>query len=285
MIAARFALTLGSLTTLACGPPSAGFDSTSDASETSGSQESSESEDGSSTSTESSSSNATFIPDPDHPSEPVSCDPFMQDCPEGEKCVPYASDGGNWNANKCVPVNGDQAPGEPCIYAGKREGTDDCDASSLCWNVTEVEGELVGECLPFCLGRPDRPQCPEESFCPISGDGSINVCIPRCDPLVQDCDEGRGCYWGGSAFICAVTIDDIPVGEPCGFINDCVPGLVCVTAEVVPNCAGSACCSAFCNTSLGDEQCAVLPGTTCSGFFEEGMEPPGYETVGVCILP
>src|SRR5690606_441875 len=35
------------------------------------------------------------------------CDPFEQDCPEGEKCVAYASTGGNWDANKCVPINGD----------------------------------------------------------------------------------------------------------------------------------------------------------------------------------
>ena len=35
------------------------------------------------------------------------CDPYAQDCPEGEKCVPYASTGSDWNANKCVAIMGD----------------------------------------------------------------------------------------------------------------------------------------------------------------------------------
>jgi len=46
----------------------------------------------------------------------TACDPFLQGCPEGEKCVAYASTGGNWDANKCVPVFGDAGPGESCIY-------------------------------------------------------------------------------------------------------------------------------------------------------------------------
>jgi hypothetical protein len=49
---------------------------------------------------------------------PSECDPFLQDCPEGEKCVSYASSGGSWDANKCVPVLGDGAAGEPCSYGG-----------------------------------------------------------------------------------------------------------------------------------------------------------------------
>jgi hypothetical protein len=277
---AQLVLTLGGLATIACGPPHAGIAGNSGASETTGSESTStEPETGDETGVTSS---ATFVPE-DHPPAPVSCNPFEQDCPEGEKCVPHASDGENWDANKCVPVNGDQAPGEPCSYAGKREGTDDCDASSLCWNVTAVEGELVGECLPFCLGSPDRPECPEGSFCPISAEPSVNVCLPLCDPLVQDCGLGRGCYWSGLGFTCLVTLDDIPAGEPCGFINGCAPGLGCFDAEVVPNCAGSACCSPFCDLSLGDDQCAVVPGTSCSSFFAEGSHPPGYENLGVCI--
>ncbi len=47
------------------------------------------------------------------------CDVFKQDCPEGEKCSAYADDGGtSWNASKCVPVNGDGQPGEPCTVEG-----------------------------------------------------------------------------------------------------------------------------------------------------------------------
>ena len=61
---------------------------------------------------------------------------------------------------------------------------------------------------------------------------------------------------------------------------------MCLTAEVIPNCNGSACCGAFCDTNLGDGPCeAATPGTVCADFFEDGSAPPGYEHVGVCILP
>ena len=271
------------LLTSACGPSAITATSSTTTSDAT-SDEPASTEDSASTDDTGESTHVTFIPD-DQPPDPTSCDPFAQDCAEGEKCVPYASDGGSWDANKCVPVNGDQAPGEPCIYAGAREGTDDCDATSLCWYVEEIEGELVGECLPFCLGNPERYECPEGSFCPISAQGTVNVCLPRCDPVAQNCDGGHGCYWANWDFTCAPTLESIPAGEPCGFINDCAPGHLCATEEVMPDCAGSACCSPFCHLELGDEQCASVPGTVCSSFFEVGTAPPGYEHVGVCILP
>jgi hypothetical protein len=208
------------------------------------------------------------------------CDSFAQDCPDGEKCVPYASSGGTWDALTCVPVMGNQAPGESCTYAGEVESTDDCDATSWCWHVNE---EGMGTCHPFCTGTPDTPECPEASSCTISGDGVINICISNCDPTLQDCDEGLACYWANNGFNCIFTTQDIPPGEPCGFINDCVTGSGC-TAEVLPSCAGSACCSPWCQLGAGDLPCEVLPGTTCVPFFEEDMAPPGYELVGVCII-
>jgi hypothetical protein len=216
----------------------------------------------------------------------IHCDPFMQDCPEGEKCVPYSSMGGNWDANKCVPVMGDQAAGESCIYSGVVDSTDNCDATSFCWDVIDIDGQLIGICAPFCLGTADDPECPVGRTCPISADGGVNVCLTTCDPVAQECDEGRACYWANGNFNCILTTESIPAGEPCGFINDCAEGLGCFTAEVLPDCQGSACCSGFCDLNLGDGPCeALLPGTVCSSFFEENMAPPGYEHVGVCILP
>ena len=32
------------------------------------------------------------------------CDLWGQDCPDGEKCMPWASNGGTWNATRCSPV-------------------------------------------------------------------------------------------------------------------------------------------------------------------------------------
>jgi hypothetical protein len=277
------------LLTVACGPPQLGSsDKTGDSSSSESGTESSTSlgtesgttETGEPPTTETTET-SSFLP---HKEDigPVDCDNFAQDCPEGEKCVPYGSTGGNWDAHKCVPVTGDQAPGEPCTYGGVVEATDDCDATSHCWDVMDIDGQPIGVCMQFCTGFPDAPECPPGSFCI---DYLINLCLPTCDPILQDCSEGLACFWTNANFNCIFTTQDIPAGQPCGFINDCAEGLGCLTAEVLPGCEGSACCSGFCDLELGDGPCeALLPGTVCSSFFEEGMAPPGYDHVGVCIL-
>ena len=221
-----------------------------------------------------------FVPDNDV-SQVSTCDPFLQDCDPGEKCVPYGSTGGNWDANKCVPVLGEGKIGDPCTYDGVVEATDSCDANSMCWNVGDVDGEVLGTCHPFCTGSPDVPMCPGGSSCSISCDGSLTVCIPNCDPLEQDC-LGTGCYWDGSDFSCIFTTQDLEEGESCGFINDCKPGLMCASGEFVPGCEGSACCAAFCD--IAAVSCS-LEGTECVPFFEDGLAPEGQEHIGVCIDP
>lgn len=224
-----------------------------------------------------------FVPMTDF-GTPSECDPFAQDCPDGEKCVPYGSTGGNWDANKCVPVTGSGSAGDPCTYGGTVEATDDCDADTHCWDVMDVDGMAVGVCTPFCEGTADEPICPPETSCLIANEGSINLCVSTCDPLLQDCaGEGLACFWANNDFNCIFTTQNIPLGEPCGYINDCAEGLGCLTAEVLPNCGGSACCGSWCSVSEA-APCPAM-GTECTAFFEEGMAPPGYEDIGVCILP
>jgi hypothetical protein len=178
---------------------------------------------------------------------------------------------------------GGQAPGEPCWYGGVVEATDNCDETSMCWDVMDVDGEAIGICMPFCTGTPDNPECPPGSSCLIGN--TINICIPGCDPILQDCGPGLACYWEGLSFSCIFTTRDIPPGEPCGYINDCAAGSGCVSAELLPSCAGSGCCSRFCNLEQGDQQCESLPGSSCVAFFLAGEEPPGFEHVGMCMLP
>ena len=55
--------------------------------------------------------------------------------------------------------------------------------------------------------------------------------------------------------------------------------------ELVPECAGPACCAPYCDLELGDEPCAALPGTICLPLFEPGQAPPGLEQVGLCATP
>jgi hypothetical protein len=217
---------------------------------------------------------------------PDECDSYLQNCPVGEKCVPYGSDGGEWDAFKCVSIMGEQAPGEPCSYGGVVEASDDCDATSGCWNVQNVDGEPIGTCHLFCAGTPDDPVCPPGSSCTISGDESPAYCVAICDPVAQDCEPGLGCYHAGSTgFQCFLSAQNLPAGEPCGYLDDCAPGLVCLDASVLPTCNGAACCSTFCDLGLGDAQCDAIPGTSCVPFYQEGTAPPEYEHVGVCIVP
>jgi hypothetical protein len=212
------------------------------------------------------------------------CDPFAQECPDGEKCVPYGSTGGNWDANKCVPILGDGQPAEACTYDGTAEATDTCGASSLCWDVLEIDGEAVGTCAPFCKGTPDDPICAEGTSCLIANMGSITLCIATCDPIAQDCPEGQACFWANNGFNCIFTQDSL-LGVPCDMIADCGQGLVCLDAEVLPECAASACCGQWCSLSDPDpDPVCDWEGTECAPFWEPGEAPEGYEDVGVCIV-
>lgn len=221
-----------------------------------------------------------FVPHLDGPPG-ESCDPFAQNCPDGEKCVPYGSTGGSWDANKCVPILGDGQAGEACTYDGTVEATDTCDASSHCWEVQEIEGQWVGSCTSFCKGTPDDPICAEGTSCLIANEGSINLCIATCHPLAQDCPEGLTCSWANNGFNCIFSSQDGQLGDPCVGISDCVTGLWCLSADVLPECAALACCGQLC--SLAEPACD-WEGTECVSFFDAEFAE-GYEDVGVCIVP
>lgn len=223
----------------------------------------------------------TFVEVPDDVIEEA-CDPWMQDCPNGEKCVPYSNNGGPWNANKCVTITGEGQPGDVCTSDGVSQGTDSCGADSHCWDVMDIDGQLQGVCTTFCQGSPDNPVCGPDTACLNANEGSINLCVATCDPLSQDCGSGLGCFWANNDFQCIFTAGDIMGGEACGFINDCAPGHLCAAADLLPNCNGSACCTPYCD--LTTPECGD-PATECSAFFEEGTAPPNYESVGVCIIP
>ena len=78
----------------------------------------------------------------------------------------------------------------------------------------------------------------------------------------------------------------IPYGTPCTYANSCNPGLLCINAEAVPEPACSTatdCCSDICDTTLPN-MCQGA-GQECVPFYEMGMAPPNYETVGVCAIP
>jgi hypothetical protein len=171
--------------------------------------------------------------------------------------------------------------GEACLYGGIVDATDDCDESSACWDVMDVNGESIGTCAPFCSGTPDAPICPPGLSC-LQGNDSIAFCVDDCNPLTQECPNGEACFWTNDSFTCVFTTQDIPTGEPCGFINDCAEGNMCVSAQSLPNCNGPNCCAAFCDLDCGMGVCPQ-PGTECVPFFDMGLAPLGSADVGVCL--
>jgi hypothetical protein len=235
---------------------------------------------------------SVFIMNPDGTGPSNECDLWAQDCPKGEKCMPWANDGGDsWNATRCSPIDGSAGqPGDTCTVEGSGvSGIDDCDIASMCW---DVDGKTnMGICVGFCEGTEDAPFCsnPDEG-CSISNDGTLILCLAYCDPLLQDCPEGSACYPEENGFFCSPDAsgpDLGAIGDPCEYINVCDPGGWCANAESVPDCAGAiGCCSGYCDITDPDANATCLPvGTECVSWYEEGTAPPGYEDVGVCVIP
>lgn len=218
------------------------------------------------------------------------CDVLAQDCPPGDKCMPWADDGSNtWNATRCAPIANDpDAPGEPCTVEGSpASGIDSCELGAMCFHVDPETFE--GTCVAMCTGTPMSPQCeaPEQA-CLIANDGVLALCLDTCDPLAPACDPGMGCYPSGLGddFFCLPTAE-VPgtQGQPCEGLATCDPGLVCLDAAAFPDCAGLACCTEYCDTSAGLPCPGAAEGVVCQPWYEDGMAPPGLETVGVCTLP
>jgi hypothetical protein len=234
-----------------------------------------------------------FITPPDGGGVNIECDIWAQDCPEGEKCMPWANDGGNaWNATRCSPL--DPAPasvGDECTVEGSGvSGIDNCEVSSMCWNVDPESN--MGTCIAFCMGSEANPVCENPgSSCSILNEGTLILCLPNCDPLLQDCNEGEGCYPTNDIFSCVPDAggEQGAFGEGCEFLNVCDPGLFCANPAGVPNCAGSiGCCSSFCDTTdpSATSNCpGNAGGQECVPWFEEGQAPPGYENLGACVIP
>lgn len=221
------------------------------------------------------------------------CDVWTQDCQEGEKCVPWADDGGNsWNATRCVSVMGDGQPGDTCmLFGGEITGLDDCALGSICMRLDD--GTDSGTCVPQCTGTAEAPLCAaDDRMCIISNEGVLTLCMEECDPTIFECPEGLGCYpFGtGGEFICWPDFsgDLGTYGDECYYGNSCDPGHLCVGAANVPGCESDYCCSEVCDTTGPDPDATCMGqagGQMCEPFYSRGEAPPGLEHVGLCLLP
>jgi hypothetical protein len=219
------------------------------------------------------------------------CDLFAQNCPRGEKCMPWANDGvPSWHATRCSPVADDPTQvGEPCTVEGSGySGIDDCDVGLMCWNVDETGS---GVCEDMCSGSLEAPICENpEDFCAIANDGFIALCLRACHPLLQDCEvRNEVCYPLDDEWTCAPEggITDGGHAAPCEYINGCAWGTVCIDAAAFSSCETPRCCSTICDLEdeNADAMCQALdPAQTCQPWYAEGQAPVGYANVGVCMI-
>jgi hypothetical protein len=277
-------MTGGVVTSSTTVPPSTVGSSTSTSTTTSATTDASSGED-----------SATFVADsgcsflcPPDGQNTHECSVWEQNCPAGEKCMPYSADGSpTWNGTRCSPLDPDpDAPGESCTVEGSGvSGVDSCDGTSMCWYVDA--DTLEGTCVSFCTGSEANPMCPDAcQDCTLTAEGVLTICLSVCDPFTTDCGEGFGCYLGGDTLFCGPDIsgDGGAPGEACEFSNECDPGTMCVNGDVIPECDGSGCCTPYC--LVGDDTpCAALPGTECVQLFEVPPSPCTPENLGACAIP
>jgi hypothetical protein len=208
------------------------------------------------------------------------------DCPDDEKCMPWDSGGGTWDALKCSPVDANpKVIGDECFAPdGPAGGVDDCGVGLFCYYVDAQTN--IGTCIEFCTGSPSTPMCGPDAICTIVNDGVLVLCRPSCDPISQDCEPaGSACYQatGTGSFTCIAdkSGDMGAYGDECAYISSCDAGLACATSTAVPGCTAGSCCTPFCDLNSP----ANCPGTgqICEPYYE--MPDPGYEHVGLCVVP
>ena len=237
------------------------------------------------------SSSVGFLPPPDVGQYAFACDIWAHDCPAGEKCMPWANDGGSaWNATRCSPIAEDPiGPGEPCLVDGSGvSGLDNCDLASMCWDVNPETNE--GTCVPMCVGSANGPLCEDPArVCVQAAGGVLNLCLPKCHPAEPACPEGEGCYPDHSGFRCRpdATGGAGQVGDPCEFTSACVAGTGCMPDGPHTNCpdGASACCRPFCRVGDLGPPCSVIEHCAPWEWFAEDQPPPGLEDVGYCAFP
>jgi hypothetical protein len=123
---------------------------------------------------------------------PIECSTWDQDCSVGEKCTPWANDGGEaWTATHCVGVAPEpRAVGDRCESEGSMwAGIDDCDVGLLCWFVDPETNE--GTCVSLCTESAD-PNCMRGAACSYDSE-LAGLCLPVCDPKTPECPEGQTC--------------------------------------------------------------------------------------------
>lgn len=203
-------------------------------------------------------------------------------CPEGEKCMPWANDGGmEWNSIRCSEIAEDPGqPGEPCTVEGNQwSGIDSCDANAMCW-VTDPDTN-EGSCISFCSWFGGETCDPGYECQAQPGDLMLPLCAPTCDPTSLDCLlDGMGCFPGGASFTCQPAAQmRAPAGDPCPDPASCEAGALCGFGVDCGQPEGEGCCVTVCDTTELPDPCPMP--AVCTPWFG-GAGPAQWEHVGYC---
>ncbi|MEM7152999.1 MAG: ribulose phosphate epimerase [Myxococcota bacterium] len=205
------------------------------------------------------------------------CNLFEQDCAPGLKCA-YACDT-LFCEPTCRPVTGDGEAGDECVSNGlEGESPDDCGEDTLCFTGEASPGP--GICEPFCIGSAEAPDCEDPDRVCAQG----TLCLPRCDPLLQVCPDGQGCFAVDLGVFVCWNHPEVPIGdgEACMGNTLCQPGSTCLHATELPDCPDFRCCTPLCDLSEPDPCPAIDPSLQCVAY---GNDEPEHANVGVCSLP
>ncbi|MCY1062183.1 hypothetical protein [Nannocystis sp. SCPEA4] len=221
------------------------------------------------------------------------CDIWSEDCPEGQKCMPYSGDGDlSWESLKCVPIAPDpDRVEEPCTVVGSAvSGEDSCDKHQMCWDVDPETGS--GTCIAMCTGTPNEPECarPYEA-CIVANDGVLILCIPQCDPLASDC-TGLLDYCGPrpndrNVFICTFNGEETSgLFGSCDNSSGCDSGQLCADPVLAVECDPLAigCCLPFCD--VDEPNTCPGMGQECAPWYSDPADAAPFNVdVGLCALP
>lgn len=223
---------------------------------------------------------------------PIECDLFVDDCPRGFKCAAYGDQPGQWVGARCIEI-ADQpvALGETCTVSGDAmSGEDNCPAHATCWFVDPTT--LQGECVARCTSDTADPGCnlPCGTLCTVSTELSPPLCLPGCDPLQQDCANGRTCIAADTHFVCARDESGRAgaMGDTCTSVAACDPGLFCLSNLAWPDCEGpGGCCAPACDLDAADACSGTPDGVSCLPWYGRGAAPPTtectpFDRIGVC---
>lgn len=218
------------------------------------------------------------------------CDIFdSESCPEGEKCTSVACDAPEWDANRCREIQGDDQVGELCEFTDGSyvNGNDTCAPGSFCFNVYRPPDLPV--CIGFCGGASWEATCAEGLHCQVNGNGDEHWCVPKCDPLSQDCypaDDFCDVDESGAVFDCVPVASSVSgYASACPGPGSCADGFVCASPPRFPagDCeGGTKCCAPLCDLDEGPD-CSLGPGYACLPALEEAL--PALGDVGVCVVP